>query len=235
MSNITLIMTRTPLEEVDYGKKNGRWGRMIVVKGAKVTSGTFTGIPNLPDIFSFGIFESIETHAYLATAAWKAVFGKPTYRMGYKAITLNTVGGDVELVAAFDTLERFRGEKDRSAYFVQLPPNPSTPYQIKMDISRNVRGYTDKEGKKHEGVNETGQCFRVLNPGIKCKTGGDAGILIHEASHPGWLLGCIAPREMNNRVAGSSFTSSKNAMKKLFSLMGGFSEGKKVDLLVMDW
>ena len=36
MSNITLIMTRKPLAEVNFGEKNGRWGSMIVVKGGKV-------------------------------------------------------------------------------------------------------------------------------------------------------------------------------------------------------
>lgn len=235
MSNITLIMTRKPLEEIDYGNNNGRWGRMIVVEGAKVLSGYFTGVPNLPDIFSFGLFESIETVVHSATAAWNEVCGKPTFRIGHQGIALNTLGGTVKLVAVFDTLERFRGEKDRSSYFVQLPPRPNAPYQIKMDISRNVRGYVDKNGKKHPGVNETGRCFRVLNAGVKCKTGGDAGILIHEASHPGWLLGCIAPREINNRVANNNFTSSKKAMNKIFLLMGDFSEGKKADLLVMDW
>lgn len=234
MSNITLIMTRRPLEEVDYGKKNGRWGRMIVVRGAKVLSGSFTGAFNLPDVFSFGLFESAAAVAHSATAAWNEVCGRPTFRIGHQGIALNTLG-DVELVAVFDTLERFRGEKDRSSYFVQLPPKPNAPYRIKMDISRNVKGYVDENNVKHEGVNQTGQCFRVLNPGVKCRTGGDAGILLHEASHPGWLLGCIAPREINNRVASHSFASSKNAMNKLFGLMGGFSRGKTADLLVMDW
>jgi len=232
-------MTRKPLEEVDFIGHNGRWGRMIVVKGGKVLSGRITDVISSPDIFSPGFamvpFASLVN---LASAGMSAVlsggFGKTTFRIGYNGICLETFGGDVEVVARFDILERFRTD-NKASYFVQLKPRPEKPYEIRMDISRNVKGYTDEKGEKHAGVNDNGHCFRVYGHDTRNSAGGKAGILIHEASHPGWLIGCIAPREVNNKIASYNFTPSKNAMKTLFQLMGGFSEGKKADLLVMDW
>lgn len=225
MSNITLVMVRTPLEEVNFGKKNGRWGRMLVLRGAKVMSGRYTGAANLPDIFSTGIFGPFGTLTAYAAALAVDVFGKPMFRIGNKSVTLDTFGGDLEIVARFDTLERFRTDSNKSKYYVQLRPRPEKAYEIRMDVSKNV-GNT---------VNDTGQCFRVIDHNTKTGGGGKAGILLHEASHPGWLTGCIAPREINNRVASNDFSTSKSAMQTLFRLMGGFSEGKKADLLVMDW
>lgn len=224
-NNITLIMTRTPLEEVNFGKKNGRWGRMIVVKGGKILSGRFTDIFNLPDLFAVGpLTAGIGVLANFTSAVVTAGFGKQTFRIGTKGISLDTLGGDVEVIARFDTLERFRTDSNKSKYYVQLKPRPSMPYEIRMDISQNVKE-----------LNETGQCFRVHGHNTKNGNGGNAGILIHEAPHPGWLIGCIGPRELNNRTVGNNKTSSRSAMKTIFSLMGGFSKGRKADLLVMDW
>ncbi len=226
-------MTRTPLEEVNFIGKNGRWGRMIVVKGGKVTSAKYTDIFNLPDLFAAGpILGALGTFANLTSAVMNGGIGKTTFRVGYKGIALETFGGDVEVVARFDTLERFR--TGSGGYYCQLKPRPEKPYEIRMDISRNVKGYVDKEGKKHEGVNSTGKCFRVHGHETIC-SGVKAGILLHEAPHPGWLLGCIAPREINNKAGSHDKAPSRNAMEGIFSLMGGFSEGKKADLLVMDW
>jgi hypothetical protein len=240
MSNITLIMTRTPLEEVNFGEKNGRWGRMIVVKGAKVLSGRFTNSVNLPAASSvgtgFGLFDLGLQLNPLAKAALDSlafvdrVLGRTTLPLGQKSISLETPGGQVEVIAQFDTLERFRTDSNKSKYYVQLHPRPERPYEIRMDISKRVKG---EDGK--QGVNDTGNCFRVHGHNTKHGGGGNAGILIHEAPHPGWLIGCIGPREINNRTVGNEKGPSRRAMEKLFNLMGGFSRGKKADLLVMDW
>lgn len=250
MSNITLIMTRKPLEEVDYYGKNGRWGRMLVVRGGKVLSGTPTNVANLPDFFSanpfgraLGAFTGLSPLATIANAAsngWAAGLmnhpgtGRTVVKIGHTGVCLQTLGGDVEVVAAFDTLERFRTNSGKG-YFVQLKPRPERPYEIRMDISRNVKGYTGEDGKVHEGVNKTGRCLRVHGHNTKNGNGSNAGILLHEAPHPGWLIGCIAPREINNKVANNEHGPSRRAMDTIFSLMGGFSDGRKAELLVMDW
>ena len=226
-------MTRTPLEEVNFMHKNGRWGTMIVVKGGKVLSAKYTDIFNLPDLFSAGpIPGAFGAIANLTSAVMTAGLGKTTFRIGYKGISVDTFGGDVEVIARFDTLERFR--TGNGGYFCQLKPRPTKPYEIRMDISRNVKGYVDKDKKEHKGVNNTGQCFRVHGHDTVC-SGVNAGILLHEAPHPGWLLGCIAPREINNRIGSNDKAPSRNAMEGIFNMMGGFSEGKKAELLVMDW
>ena len=245
MSNITLIMTRKPLEEVNFGEKNGRWGRMIVVKGGKVLSGMSTGPINLPNSLGWGIgtvpglhqmaaFANLSTSVLAQGLATTVGLGKSFFNIGYTGVRLDTVGGDVEIVAAFDTLERFR-TSSRDGYYVQLKPRPERPYEIRMYISRNVKGYTDDEGKVHKGVNKTGQCLRVHGHDTKNGNGSNAGILLHEAPHPGWLRGCIAPREMNNKIASHDHGPSRRAIETIFRLMGGFKEGRRAELLVMDW
>ena len=250
MSNITLVMTRKPLEEVNFGEKNGRWGRMIVVRGAKVLSGTPTNIANLPDIFSANPFGRVigaitgltpltaivnaASNGIAAGAINNSGMGRFAVNIGFTGVCLNTWGGDLEVVAAFDTLERFR-TKSGNGYYVQLKPRPEKPYEIRMDVSRNVKGYIDEKGHEHKGVNNTGQCFRVHGHNTKNGNGSTAGILIHEAPHPGWLIGCIAPREANNKIASHDHGPSRRAMETIFRLMGGFKEGRKAELLVMDW
>lgn len=225
MSNITLIMVRTPLEEVNRYGHNGRWGRMLVVKGAKVLSGSYSAVCNHPDMFSFGLFGAFGSMLYVPFIPNYDEAGRPTFRIGYKNVSLETFGGELEVVARFDTLERFRADSNKSEYYTQLEPRPGKPYEIRMDVSKNVS----------ETVNKSGQCFRVHGHNTKTSGGYRAGILIHEAAHPGWLTGCIAPREINNRVSSDDSGPSRRAMQTLFQLLGGFSSGKKADLLVMDW
>lgn len=207
MENTTFIIVRSPLEEVNFGKKNGRWGKMVVVKGAKVLSGKFTNIYNFAEFTDITGMGALLNFGSLAVSM---VSGSPTFRIGSKGVALNTLGeGVVELIGSFDTLERFRTDNNKNKYYVQLHPRPIEPYSIKMDISQNVKE-----------LNQTGQCFRVINHNTKNKNGGKAGILIHEAPHPGWLIGCIAPRELGNKTVGNNKISSRNAMEKIFRTMG---------------
>jgi len=223
MSNITLIMTRKPLEEVDF-HGNGRWGRMVVLKGARIRSAQTTSIVDLPDIFSYGVPAGmLGAMVNLGSTVAAAALGKTCIRIGHQAFALDT-DGEVEVVGRFDTLERFRTDSNRSKYYVQLEPRPIKPYEIRMDISKRVKK-----------VNTTGQCFRVHGHSTSSQNGGTAGILIHEAPHPGWLIGCIAPREVDNKIANHNHGPSRRAMDSLFTLLGGFSVGRKAELLVMDW
>jgi len=224
MSNITLIMTRKPLEEVNFGKKNGRWGRLVVVMGGSVLSGSTVAPMNLPDLF----WPSATTNAggaYVGYTNSTDTFGLGTteFRIGSQGIRLDTFGGPVEVIGRFDILERFRTDSDKSKFYVQLKPRPYKPYEIKMDISKNVKE-----------LNGTGQCFRVLNHDTKNSKGGMAGILIHEAPHPGWLVGCIGPRPANYRFVNHDKGPSRTAMHTIFNMMGGFKAGKKAELLTLD-
>ena len=224
MSNITLVMTRMPLQEVNFGKKNGRWGKMIVVKGSKILSGSFTSEPGLP-VNLPGMPEWIAKSGAIGATydVINKVLGRTVLRLGNKNVSLQTAGGDVEVVDEFDTLERFRTDDNKSKYYVQLKPRPSLPYDLRLDTSKTVQETLPSTG---------GKCFRVLNHDTKNGNGGKAGILIHEAPHMGYLIGCIGPREVNNRTPGYNAAPSKRAMESLFKLI---SSGKNAQLLVMDW
>lgn len=226
MSQITLIMTRKPLEEVNFGKKNGRWGRMVVVKGGQVFGVRNIDASYLPDLFSPAAApDAAGTYNDYCTAGTFPTNGLSTtaFRVGQQGYCVDSFGGIVEVIGKFDTLERFRTDSKKS-YYVQLEPRPSQPYEIRMDISQNVKE-----------LNTTGKCFRVHGHNTKNSSGGRAGILIHEAPHPGWLIGCIGPRPSNYRTVGHDKGPSRSAMETIFGYMGGFSKGKKAALVTLDW
>ena len=226
MSYITLIMTRVPLEEVDFGKKNGRWGRMVVVKGGKVLNTRNVHPGTLPDLFSIGQEPPSPGSPFTGCTATVSHHGlyATAFRVGQKGICVDTFGAGVEVIGRFDTLERFRTDSNKSKFYVQLKPRPERPYEIRMDISQNVKE-----------LNSTGRCFRVHGHDTKNGSGGRAGILIHEAPHPGWLIGCIGPRPHNYRTVNHDKAASRSAMEAIFGLMGGFAKGKKAELVTMDW
>jgi hypothetical protein len=197
MSNVSLIMTRTPVAEFKFGKRSGRWGAMLVVKGAKISSVGFS----LNGGYGSG------------------------YELGGKSLDIQTAdGGGLEIVAEFDTMERFRTNSGEG-YYMQVRPRPAQAYMLTMDRSSAVAE-----------LNSSGNCLRVHGHGYKKQgTGGTAGILVHEAPHVGWLIGCISPREKNNRVPNHNKQPSRKAMETIFEAMGGFSIGRKADLFVLDW
>ncbi len=197
MSNVTLILTRQPLLEFNHGKRSGRWGAMAVLKGAKVLSAGFSGQDDL--------YSGIDLNGRMLNIQTEG-------------------GGGLELVAEFDTMERFKSDSGKG-FYMQVRPRPNQPYMLTMYKA----GLVTK-------LNKSGNCLLVHGHGYKQQgTGNTAGILVHEAPHVGWLIGCIAPREKNNRVQSSNAMPSRNAMETIFEAMGGFSVGKKADLLVLDW
>lgn len=226
MSNITLIMTRSPLQEFTVGKRSGRWGKMIVVRGGKVLSGKIIGSISQPPKFSASVSGTAIKNLAKTENLFSAVsqgFKNSYVQLGNMGISLETVGGGVEVVTEFDTLERYRTDEDKEKLYVRLKPRPNSPYEIRMDQSKNV-----------SELNKTGNCFRVLGHDSLNSRGVRAGILIHEAPKVSFLLGCIAPREINNRTLGYNREPSRRAMEFIFNLMGGFTLGKKAHLLVMD-
>ena len=144
MTNITLIMTRTPVEEVNFGKKNGRWGRMIAVAGAKVLSARFTDFMNVSELSGMeqlagtvlggAPIGAIAAIANTTSAILHNASGRTSVRIGQRNLSLETMGGEIKVVGEFDTLERYRTDSDRSKFYVQLRPRPERPYEIRMDI-----------------------------------------------------------------------------------------------------
>lgn len=210
MSNVTLIMSRIPLEEISkFNYRNqkwmsGRWGTMVVVRGAKVLT---AGFSSSSDASAAGI------------------------QLAGKSLNLETGdGSQPELIAAFDTMERFRSDaakqdQQSQGFYMQVRPRATPPYRLTM--------YTSTLVKK---LNDTGNCLRVHGHGYRQQgTGNNAGILIHEAPHIGWLIGCISPREKNNRSQDDNKQPSRNAMNTIFEAMGNFGVGKEASLFVLDW
>lgn len=181
-THITVIMTRSPLDEVTFGKKSGRWGKMIVVQGAKVSAASYTKTVN--------------------------PFGE-TISLGHKMLSLESIGNDnLKVVGQYETLERHLTDKKTGTY-VSLKPRPDSPYQLIVSTSKNVQ----------DTVNKTGRCLRVINHTTKNEKGIRAGILMHEASHPGWLIGCIAPFPHGNKSVSHNFAPSRSAMNEIYQLI----------------
>lgn len=90
--------------------------------------------------------------------------------------------GTVEEVKRFTTIERFRATSTRG-FYVQLHPKPA-PYGITYEAGNSA---VKKLRTAHDG-----RCFRVHGG----KPGAEQGILIHEAPHVGWVIGCISPRPL---------------------------------------
>jgi hypothetical protein len=199
MSNVTLILTRVPVQEFNYGKRSGRWGVMAIFKGARISAAKFLSVAPV------------------------GAYGAGT-TLGGRALEI-TADGEVECVAEFDTMERFRTDSNRKQFYMQVRPRPNQPYMLTMFRSSTVAQ-----------LNKSGECLRVHGHGYKQQGSSiDAGILVHEAPHVGWLIGCISPRFKNKREQSSNREPSRQAMEFIFEQMGGFAIGKKADLLVLDW
>jgi hypothetical protein len=234
MSHVTLILTRTPTQEFRYGKRSGRWGVMAVVEGPKVFAARFLpGSAALPaalaaaaaapspltPLLAFGA-----TAAHAASALLEGPALAPTLAFAGRKLRLTTDSSPIKRVTEFDTMERFRADSG-SGFYMQTKPRPDKPYKLTMFKSSTVAE-----------LNKTGQCLRVHGHGyVQQGTNTPAGILVHEAPHVGWLIGCIAPRVKNHRTNGHDRGPSTRAMDFIFNAMGGFQQGREASLIVLDW
>jgi hypothetical protein len=229
MSHVTLILTRTPLEEFKYGTRSSRWGRMAVLEGAKIRSASFRTAPVLPS--------ALQAIVPIAQAAARTIIHAvdiagvrspeptcPLIPFADRALELTMAdGGTVTKLIEFDTMERFRADGGKG-FYMQTKPRPE-PYDLSMFKSSTVAK-----------LNQDGRCLKVHGHGYKQQGSGEtAGILIHEAPHVGWLIGCISPREKNNRKQSGERGPSQRAMEAIFTAMGGFGVGKPASLIVLDW
>ncbi len=132
-------------------------------------------------------------------------------------LELTTSGsGTVKEVKRCLTIERMGG-------YVQLKPQEcnghvykTEPYGITFETGNSVVA-------KLKGTQ--GNCFRV-HGGL---TAQERGILIHEAPHVGYLIGCIGPRNLSDRTPGWSSTAH-HTMIELFSI-----SPRPSALFVLDW
>ncbi|MEP6900794.1 MAG: hypothetical protein ABJA66_03530 [Actinomycetota bacterium] len=81
-----------------------------------------------------------------------------------------------------------------------------------------------------------GKIFRLtaeglLGHGKKTMDGVDAGLLIHAASFPYQLSGCLAPGRI---ILTTGVGESRGAMADIFTALGGFGAGRKVLLNVLN-
>lgn len=120
----------------------------------------------------------------------------------------------------FTTVERFKADSGKG-FYVQLHPQPN-PYFITFESGNSA---VKKLRTGHDG-----RCFRVHGG----KPGPEQGILIHEAPHVGWVIGCIGPRPLHDfstdgqNVPGNP---SAKAMEELFRLVGR----ERSPFFVLDW
>jgi hypothetical protein len=136
-------------------------------------------------------------------------------------LQLSTTGAAISEVKHFTSMERFQ-TNDGKSYYVQLHPKPD-PYWITFEVGNSAVKHL--RPKTHDG-----RCFRVHGG----KPGPEQGILIHEAPHVGWLIGCISPRPLNNlaiEFKNEAGNPSFMSMNELFQFVGA----ARADLFVLDW
>ena len=136
-------------------------------------------------------------------------------------LKLSTTGEAISEVKRFTSMERFHSN-DGKGYYVQLHPKPA-PYWITFESGNSAV-------KELRPGHHDGRCFRVHGG----KPGPEQGILIHEAPHVGWLIGCISPRPLNNfaiEFPNAPGNPSYQSMNDLFRFVGV----SRADFFVLDW
>lgn len=127
-------------------------------------------------------------------------------------LKLTVTSGKVVATKHFTSMERMDG-------YIQLHPK-ADPYWVTYENHNSVV-------KK---LNNTGECLRVHGG----KPGGEQGILIHEAPHVGWLIGCISPRTLGLQkplLRPDTGNDSSKAMKDIISDV----KPARADFFVLDW
>lgn len=243
MGHVTLIMTRTPLEEIRYGGMSGRWGRMVMVEGPEITSAEFSKSSTPPtaadDVAAPLLTTAAQAGARMigaiagaavagavavVTAGGVTRSGKTTIPFAGQALDLATDGAKITATTEFDTMERFRADSGQG-FYMQVRPQPKKPYLLTYEAKNSAVSKLNAEGR----------CMRVHGHGYKQQgTHLDAGILVHEAPHIGWLIGCISPRLPGNRTQGENRQPSREAMEQIFKAVER-TGGASGSLIVLDW
>ncbi len=148
---------------------SGLWGTMLMMVGPTIKYASFTG-PSPAPLQKDERAEELELTG--------------------RRLFVTAAGDDVASTKEFTTVERYRtnlGHVDKyDVGYVRLVRR-TTPYGIRIEEGNKV---VKTLRKGHDGL-----CLRVTG----AAKGPQEGILIHEAPHAGWVIGCISPRPLGNR------------------------------------
>jgi hypothetical protein len=263
MPNVTLVMTRRPLHEflwirgrhehyediddtddartarfgpLDHGIRShapaaarglisGQWSTMAVVEGPMVyavqrTAEAAVNVANALGTAGWNFPVPVQLPSF--TTAQTTVNGQPVY--------LVTDGTAIARTTQLDALERFR-TNSKAGFYVRIPPRPNRAYGLKCYNADVVADFHRRLGIR---TSDPGMCLLVQDHDVKQENGELAGILLHEAPHPGWLTGCIGPRLPGNRGSADNVRVCIDALDIVYRAMGGFSYGKTARLFVFD-
>lgn len=176
---------------------SGIWGTLVVLNGPRVFSATRPGDDAIgsvvPGVSEAGAAPVPGPAGRLqarvdAAAARRRVIQRITF--ANRILELETEAGALSVTTTYTTAERFRGNLGGlggNRMFVVLRER-AEPYGLRVEGP--YRALIDMR------PTHNGDYVRVLG-GISAQ---ERGILIHEAAHPGWVVGCIAPRPLGNRA-----------------------------------
>jgi hypothetical protein len=204
---VTLILTRNPLRTFAHGHQSGRWGQLIAVRGPRIRSVQLTA----PGANPGNGRGPNPGNGVVSTGSITIDTGVLTLQMVER--------GTITETNQYTSMERFRTD-DGNGYYVQLHPKPD-PYWITFEYNTVVQGLR---------AGHDGRCFRVHGG----RQGPEQGILIHEAPHVGWLIGCISPRPLGNvtvEFPNDDTNPSHQSMDELIQFVGV----ARADLFVLDW
>jgi hypothetical protein len=222
MAHVTLILTRTPLDEfvlidgqnkdVDELPEEERL-RLYLPRHAPITarpsvprkSGRWGSLLVLsgPRVTAAGF-------APPGTAGDAMLAGQP--------LRLSSEGAGGFRAREYTTLERYRGSfgsLQQSERFVMMPAREEA-YPLRLERGNRV--------VKTLRASHSGDCIRVLGGETKAQR----GILIHEAPNVGWVIGCIGPRPKGNKRVFENKDGNPSflAMKAILETMTAFGHGK---------
>lgn len=222
MAHVTLILTRTPLDEfVLDGNQNKDVDELTEEQRLRLYLPRHAPITAKPSIKrKSGRWGSLLVlTGPKVTAASFAMAGAAgaTVMLAGRALSLGAEAGGFRS-KEYTTLERYRGSfgsLEQSERFVMMPARDE-PYPLRVERGNRVVK-TMRDG-------HSGDCIRVLGG----ETRAQRGILIHEAPNVGWVIGCIAPRPKGNKGVFSNRDGnpSFNAMKEILETMTAFGHGK---------
>jgi hypothetical protein len=201
-NQVTLVHTRFPLDEFIYNpgtgenvddvdnlnpeersrlyrtangqrrpRISGHWGTMAMITGPRIAYASFTPPAELPH----GVAHNLEME-----------FVGRRLHLGLQE------ENQVQSVKLFTTIERYRtdsGQLNEWGFgYVRMLSRPE-PYSLSNETGNPVVKKYLNRGK--------GDCIRVLGGA----TAQQRAILIHDAPHVGFVIGCIGPRPWNDRRA----------------------------------
>lgn len=122
------------------------------------------------------------------------------------------IKGEIKSRKEFTTIERYRTNSGAvnqwDMGYVRLVGR-DRPYGLRVERKNSA---VMKLRRDHDGI-----CIRVLGG----ETAQQRGILIHEAPHVGWVVGCISPRPYGDRAAydNTPRNPSDRAVREIISEM----------------